>query len=134
MPEVTPADFDRTEWLRGWAQDLKQRLNALADGTRTYRVEVRAAGDGHAARSSCTRPSTARRARSTCRASSSSPPSTSASPTSRARSRGLIGEGAYVTRGDERQEIGSLQGGDEVAVRAGEEGPDASSATRAWAR
>src|ERR1700683_1937527 len=50
MPEVTPANFDRPEWLRGWAQDLNQRLNALADGTRTYRVELRPAGDGHAAR------------------------------------------------------------------------------------
>ena len=50
MPEVTPADFDRPEWLRGWTQDLNARLNALADGTRTYRVEVRTAGDGHAAR------------------------------------------------------------------------------------
>src|ERR1700720_3955051 len=50
MPEVTPANFDRVDWLRGWAQDLNQRLNALADGTRTYRVELRAAGDSHAAR------------------------------------------------------------------------------------
>src|SRR2546428_13282410 len=50
MPEVSPANFDRVEWLRGWAHDLNQRLNALADGTRTYRVEVRAAGDSHAAR------------------------------------------------------------------------------------
>jgi DNA gyrase subunit B len=50
MPEVTPANFDRTEWLRGWAHDLNQRLNALADGTRTYRVETRAPSDGHAAR------------------------------------------------------------------------------------
>ena len=22
MPEVTPADFDRPDWLRDWAQDL----------------------------------------------------------------------------------------------------------------
>ena len=47
---MTPADFDRTDWLRGWARDLNQRLNALADGTRTYRVELRTASDGHAAR------------------------------------------------------------------------------------
>src|SRR3974390_1728240 len=40
MPEVAPADFDRPEWLRGWAHDLDQRLNALPDGTRTYRVEL----------------------------------------------------------------------------------------------
>src|SRR5256885_7969351 len=50
MPEVTLASFDRAEWLRGWAHDLNQRLNALADGTRTYRVELRAAGDSQAAR------------------------------------------------------------------------------------
>src|ERR1700724_2160439 len=50
MPEVTTANFDRVDWLRGWAQDLNQRLNALADGTRTYRIELRAAGDSHAAR------------------------------------------------------------------------------------
>jgi DNA gyrase subunit B len=49
-PEVTPANFDRAEWLRGWAQDLNERLNALADGTRSYRVETRAPSDGHAAR------------------------------------------------------------------------------------
>src|SRR6202022_764679 len=48
MPEVSPANFDRVEWLRGWAQDLNQRLNALADGTRTYRVEPRSAADRHA--------------------------------------------------------------------------------------
>ena len=50
MPEVTPANFDRADWLRDWAADLHQRLNALDDGTRTYRVELRAASDGHAAR------------------------------------------------------------------------------------
>ena len=31
MPEVKPADFDRLDWLRSWAQDLNQRLNALDD-------------------------------------------------------------------------------------------------------
>ena len=59
--------------------------------------------------SSSTRPSTARRATSTCRASSSSRPSTSASRSWRARSPGLIGEGAFVTRGNERREIGSFK-------------------------
>ncbi|MGH8260861.1 MAG: toprim domain-containing protein, partial [Steroidobacteraceae bacterium] len=50
MPVVAPADFDRAEWLRGWAHDIDQRLNGLADGRRTYRVELREASDGHAAR------------------------------------------------------------------------------------
>ena len=28
MPAVTPADFDRADWLRDWARELDQRLNA----------------------------------------------------------------------------------------------------------
>src|SRR5579862_2500919 len=50
MPEVRPEDFDRPDWLRGWAQELHQRLNGLDDGTRTYSVESRGASDEHAAR------------------------------------------------------------------------------------
>src|SRR5580700_10207527 len=50
MPEVTPPDFDRAEWLRSWTADLNQRLNALHDGTRTFRVEVRSAADPNASR------------------------------------------------------------------------------------
>src|SRR6201984_578144 len=50
MPEVKPEDFDRPDWLRGWAQELHQRLNGLDDGTRTYRVEVSDATDTHGAR------------------------------------------------------------------------------------
>ena len=109
MPEVTPANFDRPEWLRGWAQDLNQRLNALADGTRTYRVELRPAGDGHAARVMVHK-------------SEHGTPSHKYLPREFFESAeyqriadlartlvGLIGEGAYVTRGGERQEIGSFK-------------------------
>src|SRR5260370_37636473 len=49
MPGVKTEDFDRADWLRDWAQELNQRLNGLADGTRTYRVEDSNAADGHAA-------------------------------------------------------------------------------------
>ena len=38
MPVVQTEDFDRSDWLLGWAQELHQRLNALDDGTRTYSV------------------------------------------------------------------------------------------------
>jgi DNA gyrase subunit B len=109
MPEVTPANFDRPEWLRGWAQDLNQRLNALADGTRTYRVELRPAGDGHASRVMVHK-------------SEHGTPSHKYLPREFFESAeyqriadlartlvGLIGEGAYVTRGGERQEIGSFK-------------------------
>jgi DNA gyrase subunit B len=109
MPEVTPADFDRPEWLRGWAAELNQRLNALADGTRTYRVELRAASDGHAARVIVHK-------------SEHGTPSHKYLPREFFESAeyqriadlartlaGLIGEGAYVVREGERQEIGSFK-------------------------
>jgi DNA gyrase subunit B len=109
MPEVTAADFDRPEWLRGWAHDLDQRLNALADGTRTYRVEMRTATDAHAARIIIHK-------------TEHGTPSHKYLPREFFESAeyqriadlartlaGLIGEGAYVTRGNERQEIGSFK-------------------------
>ena len=109
MPEVTPANFDRVDWLRGWAQDLNQRLNALADGTRTYRVELRAAGDSHAARVIVHK-------------TEHGTPSHKYLPREFFESAeyqriadlartlaGLIGEGAYVTRGADRQDIGSFK-------------------------
>ena len=109
MPEVTPANFDRADWLRGWANELNEHLNARADGTRTYRVEMRTASDGHATRIIVHK-------------------TEHGTPTHKYLPReffesaeyqriadlartlaGLIGEGAYVTRGNERQEIGSFK-------------------------
>jgi DNA gyrase subunit B len=109
MPEVTAADFDRPEWLRGWTHDLNQHLNALADGTRTYRVEMRTATDAHATRIIIHK-------------TEHGTPSQKYLPREFFESAeyqriadlartlgGLIGEGAYVTRGSERQEIGSFK-------------------------
>jgi len=109
MPEVKTEDFDRADWLRDWAQQLNQSLNALDDGTRTYRVEVRGATDGHAARVIIHR-------------TEHGTPSQKFLPREFFESAeyqrikdlahtlaGLIGEGAYVTRGDDRLEVGSFK-------------------------
>jgi len=109
MPEVTPANFDRPEWLRGWAHDLNARLNSLADGTRTYRVELGNASDAHAARVIVHK-------------TEHGTPSHKYLPREFFESAeyqriadlartlaGLIGEGAYVTRGNERQDVGSFK-------------------------
>jgi DNA gyrase subunit B len=109
MPEVTPDNFDRPDWLRDWGQHLHQSLNALADGTRTYRVEVRGASDGHAARVIIHR-------------TEHGTPSQKFLPREFFESAeyqriadlartlaGLIGEGAFVTRGADRLEIGSFK-------------------------
>jgi DNA gyrase subunit B len=111
MPEVTPANFDRRDWLRDWAQELHNRLNALHDGTRTFRVELRSAADTHAARIIVHK-------------TEHGTPSDKYLPREFFESAeyqhiadlartlaGLIGEGAYVTRGEERHEIGGFKEG-----------------------
>jgi DNA gyrase subunit B len=109
MPEVKPDNFDQPDWLRDWGQHLHQSLNALADGTRTYRVEVRNAADGHAARVIIHR-------------TEHGTPSQKFLPREFFESAeyqliadlgrtlaGLIGEGAFVMRGEDRLEIGSFK-------------------------
>ena len=109
MPEVKTEDFDRPDWLRDWAQELHQRLNALDDGTRTFRVEVSNVGDSHAARVLIHK-------------TEHGTPSKKYLPREFFESAeyqriahlartlaGLIGEGAYVTRGEDRYEVGSFK-------------------------
>ncbi|MGH8134163.1 MAG: DNA gyrase subunit B [Steroidobacteraceae bacterium] len=109
MPEVTPANFDRVEWLRGWAQDLNQRLNALGDGTRTYRVELRSAAGGQAARVIVHRTEHGTASQKYLpREFFESAEYQRIADLARTLA-GLIGEGAYAVRGSDRQEIGSFK-------------------------
>jgi DNA gyrase subunit B len=109
MPVMRPEDFDKADWLAGWAEELHQRLNGLDDGTRTYRVEVSAAADDHAARVLIHK-------------TEHGTPSKKYLPREFFESAeyqriadlartlaGLIGEGAYVMRGDDRHDIGSFK-------------------------
>jgi DNA gyrase subunit B len=109
MPEVKPADFDRPDWLRGWAQDLNQRLNALADGTRTYKVDFSAAGPGHAARIAVYKSEHGSATHKYLpREFFESAEYQRIADLARTLA-GLIGDGAYVSRGNDRQEIGSFK-------------------------
>jgi DNA gyrase subunit B len=111
MPEVTPASFAQRDWLRDWAQELDRRLNAVNDGTRTFRVELRSTADPQAARIIVHK-------------TEHGTPSDKFLPREFFESAeyqhiadlartlvGLIGEGAYVTRGEERHEIGGFKEG-----------------------
>ena len=111
MPEVTAANFIQRDWLRDWAQELNTRLNALHDGTRTFRVELRSGAD-------------AQSARITVHKTEHGTPSDKYLPREFFESAeyqhiadlartlaGLIGEGAYVTRGEDRHEIGGFKEG-----------------------
>ncbi len=109
MPEMTPANFDRPELLRGWAEDLHRRLNALDDGTRTFSVEVGDASDAHAARVVIHKtehgtPSNKYLPREFFESAEYQRIADLARTLS-----GLIGEGAFVVRASERHEVGSFK-------------------------
>jgi DNA gyrase subunit B len=108
-PEVKASDFDRIDWLRGWAEDLKQRLNALADGTRSYEVEVREGEEGHAARVIVHKTEHGLdTTKHLPREFFDSVEYQRITDLARTLS-GLIGEGAFVGRNDDHQEIGSFK-------------------------
>jgi DNA gyrase subunit B len=108
MPPVTAAEFERVDWMQSWIRDLTQQLNTLSDSPRSYRIEMRKV-DGHPARVLVTK-------------------TEHGSVTEKALPKeffesaeyrrivelgktlaGMIGEGAYVTRGDAREEVGSFK-------------------------
>jgi DNA gyrase subunit B len=109
MPEVKTEDFDRADWLRDWGQHLDQSLNALADGTRTYRVEVRGPSDGHSARVLIHRTEHGTQSQKFLpREFFESAEYQRIADLARTLA-GLIGTGAFVIRGEERLEIGSFK-------------------------
>jgi DNA gyrase subunit B len=109
LPEVKPADFERREWLRSWVQDLNQRLNSLDDATRAYRVELSDASGDHAARIMIhkTEHGTASH-KYLPREFFESAEYQRIADLARTLA-GLVGEGAFVTRGDDRHEIRSFK-------------------------
>jgi DNA gyrase subunit B len=109
MPEMTPANFDRPDVLRSWSVDLQRRLNALDDGTRTFSVEVGDASDAHAARVVIHKtehgtPSNKYLPREFFESAEYQRIADLARTLS-----GMIGEGAHVTRANERHEVGSFK-------------------------
>jgi DNA gyrase B subunit len=109
MPEVKSADFDRIDWLRDWARDLDQRLNGLNDGTRSFRIEVRPATDAHATRIVVSKSQHGSDSfKNLPREFFESAEYQRIADLGRTLS-GLIGEGAYVTREDDRHEVGSFK-------------------------
>jgi len=108
-PEVTATDFDNVEWIRDWARALNDRLNALDDGTRTYRIEYRGAGEGHGARVSVSKVAMGSTTqRFLPREFFESAEYQRIADLGRTLV-GLIGEGAYVMRGSERHDVGSFK-------------------------
>ncbi|HSN73171.1 MAG TPA: DNA topoisomerase (ATP-hydrolyzing) subunit B [Steroidobacteraceae bacterium] len=110
VPEVTLPNYDQPEWLRAWAEELESQLNARNDALRRYRVIV---ADGSEPGS----PPVLRISRTQHGSTFERviPREFFDSPEYRRIADfgktlvGLIKAGAYVTRGEQRQDIGSFR-------------------------
>jgi DNA gyrase subunit B len=108
MPQVTAAEFDRADWMRDWTRDLTQHLNGLSDSPRSYKVDYRQL-DGHPARV------TVCKTEHGSITEKSLPKEFFESAEYRRivelgkTLAGLIGDGAYVMRGEAREDVGSFK-------------------------
>jgi DNA gyrase subunit B len=110
LPQASSADFDRPDWLRGWIDDLQRKLNARDDGLGTrYQLTLREAADGNVARihvqkhehGTTTDKFLTREFFDSAEYQRIADLATTLA--------GLIGEGAFVARGEARQEVGSFK-------------------------
>ncbi len=110
LPVITPADFSRREWLQGWVDALAARLAETGDGAARYELELQPAGeDVPAARLQITRTEHGSRfERFLPRDFFGSAEYQRIAALSRTLE-GLIGEGAFVQRGETRREIASFR-------------------------
>jgi DNA gyrase subunit B len=104
MPPVTAAEFDRADWMRDWTRDLAMHLNGLSDSPRSYRVGYQQAGNSpaHVTVSKTEHGSvTEKRMPKEFFESAEYLRIVDLGKTLA----GMIGEGAFVMRGDAREEI-----------------------------
>jgi DNA gyrase subunit B len=108
MQEVTAAEFDRTDWMRDWTRDLALHLNALSDSPRSYRVDFRSV-DNHPARVTVSKTEHGSVTEKTL------PKEFFESAEYRRivelgkTLAGMIGDGAFVTRGETKEEISTFK-------------------------
>jgi DNA gyrase subunit B len=109
LPEVTPADHDRLDWLTQWGRALEGQLNSQDDAARRYRVRVLPGVDGGAPRLLVARTehgvTTEKHIHREFFESAEYRRIADMSKTLA----GLLRPDAYVAKGDVRQEIGSFK-------------------------
>jgi DNA gyrase subunit B len=109
LPAVKPSDIDVPEFMRGWIRALETQLNARSDGRRTFQVELRASADGHAPRIVVRKTEHGLVTEKLLhREFFESAEYQRIAELARTLA-GLIGEGAYVTRGNEREDISAFK-------------------------
>ena len=110
VPVVTRNDFDRPEWLKSWADDLTARLDAAADGNAKYQLEFQGATTAQGvARIHVTKfEHGSRFDKYLTRDFFDSVEYQRIAALSRTLA-GMIGEGAFVRRGEARRDVASFK-------------------------
>jgi len=109
IPQVKPGDSDNADFMRRWIAELETRLNAHGDGRRSFQLELRAASDGHPQRIVVRKTEHGLATEKMLhREFFDSAEYQRISELARTLA-DLIGDGAYVTRGKEREDIGSFK-------------------------
>jgi DNA gyrase subunit B len=109
VPALRASDLDHTDMMHGWIRTLETQLNARNDGRRQFQVELRAGADGHAPRILVRKTEHGLVTEKLLhREFFESAEYQRIAELARTLA-GLIGEGAYVTRAGEREDIGSFK-------------------------
>jgi DNA gyrase subunit B len=109
VPEAKASDIDRAEFMRGWIRELETQLNARGDGRRNFEIELRSSTDGHAARIIVRKTEHGLVSEKLLhREFFESAEYQRIADLARTLA-GLIGAGAYVTRGREREEVSAFK-------------------------
>jgi DNA gyrase subunit B len=109
VPQVQPGDSDNADFMRRWITELEMRLNAHGDGRRSFQLELRRASDGHPQRIVVRKTEHGLATEKMLhREFFESAEYQRISELARTLA-DLIGEGAYVMRGKEREDIGTFK-------------------------
>jgi DNA gyrase subunit B len=109
MPEVTPADHDRLDWLTQWGRALDGQLNSQDDAARRYRVRVLPGVDGAAPRLLVARTEHGVTSEKHIHREFFESAEYRRIAELGKTLAGLLQPGAYVMKGDQRQEVSSLK-------------------------
>ncbi len=109
MPEVTLADHDRIDWLTQWGRTLEAQLNAQDDLSRRYRVRTIGTTDGGTPRLLVARTEHGTTTEKHIHREFFESAEYRRIAELGKTLTGLLQPGAYVAKGDQRQEVGSLK-------------------------
>jgi DNA gyrase subunit B len=109
IAQVKPGDSDNAAFMRSWIAELEARLNARGDGRRSFQLELRAATDGHSPRIVVRKTEHGLTTEKMLhREFFESAEYQRIAELARTLA-DLIGEGAFVTRGNEREDVGTFK-------------------------